>query len=234
MSSQKKAIWYWGKHLLGIFGISAGLALVFLVIQRIGNGDISNGIGELILNTLGFYPYYVLVIGNFAIVMFTLGFFQSYFCVLISMNATRRTVVRGLLVTLAGGILADLGVMWLIWTLLADEMSEMGLSLLPLFAGILFIVASLSVLFGIVAARWGKFGVIIMTVIGLITGGCFGVFIALGGSDIEWLAKMQILDLTKKQAFHFPFMLVFAAGAAAYLLTAVFAQAAVRKIEVRA
>ena len=173
-------------------------------------------------------PFFILVAGIFSTFLIGVTYFQVYFSVLVSMNATRKKTVISILVNIAAMLLGINAVMALIWKLVPNEISETGLRLMPLFIGIMFLAAALCVLLGSVIVRWGKIGMVIFAFVSVVLGVCIGASFAIADSDIISKIIEKLMGIGG-----FNFWIVAAAGIAVYLISGAVSLVMTRKMEVR-
>lgn len=219
---------FWSRQCLSWLAISVLAALFLLILQSMGSE--SPAIGSF----YGFFmtaPFYVISIGAFCGLILSASTFQTMFSVLVSMNATRKAVILGIMLTQAVFILCILAVSAGLWGLGLAQTGEGGemLTLLPLFAAVCFVLAAVGSVVGVVFLRWGKAGVIAMVIICGITGGIIGALFARTDGKLGAAVRKIMLDDLAGRNF-WPFaagsVLVFAAAA-------VFALVATRKAEVK-
>ena len=91
---------YWGKHYLENLSIIFIVAILLMFFIATGAVEVSGGMSDLILESLGLLPYYLCFAASFSVLMVGVGYFQSYFPVLVSMNVTRKSVINGIMVCL--------------------------------------------------------------------------------------------------------------------------------------
>lgn len=175
------------------------------------------------------FPYYIMMTGMFGVFLVGIGYFQTYFQILLSMNSTRKRILGNILFHLALMQLSILGIMGLIWKLAGGDAADAGISLLPLLTGSMFLAGACSVLLGTVMIRWGKIGMILFTLICTLIGGCAGVCtVSISAEQVsKWV---QMLIGMSESVLNCG---VVAAGVIGYLLAGLFAARMTRKIEVR-
>ena len=216
-----KNIKYWGQNFLEGMGISILCAVVFSFFQ-ICRGDYSQGMSVLMIEVLSLFPYYLFFSTAFVILMLVIGYFQVYFSVLVSVNALRKNVARGIGgsigLTAATTILAA-GV---IWKLVPGDIAEAGIKILPLLSGILFLASGIFLIFGGAAAKWGKVGKIIVTILCMGMGAAAGITLAMDSDVIPLIMKLA----------EGHFMPVCMIGVVLYLISCVLVEWMTRKFEV--
>ena len=165
---------YWGRMWLEYMGAVMGIALALMLFFAGGRviypGDGINGIWKTICV---FYPAYLVLSAFFIFSIGTISSFQTYLPVLVSLNATRRESVWGILGYNAGGVMAITAVIALFWMMPSSEVGNVT-ELLLLISGILLMFSGASVLMGAVVGRLGKKGVIIFIIFCAVFGGIFG------------------------------------------------------------
>ena len=190
MKTEKRRWSFWGENFLETLGLAAAGALVIGLVQA-GKGVFTGNAVEWILLILQLYPYYLFLAGIFVLMMEIVGYFQMMISVMISMSATRKSVIWELLLNLAAVILAYILISALIWKLIPGDVSDGGLQLLPLLGGGTLILSALFLLFGGVAVRWGKAGKVIFVILSLISGALIGVTFALNPDVGELVQKLS-------------------------------------------
>lgn len=224
MKTGGKSLKFWGESFLEGIGISAACAAVLAVIQ-VGRGDFSEGIVGLALEVLSLYPYYLFLAGVFVMLMEVIGYFQAVFSILVSMNATRKSVARGITGSVGATILGLIIMAAVIWMLVPGDISEAGLKLLPLLTGILCIMTAVFLIFGGVSVKWGKTGKIIMTIFCVCMGAIAGFTFAMNGDP-------ELVELLMKLAKG-NFVPVMVIGIVLFLASGIFVEIMTRKMEVR-
>lgn len=215
---------FWGSYWLECLGISAGAALIMIFMYGIGSSDPGHGgIGNMFMEELALYPYYLVITGAFIILIVTINYYQLYFSILVSMNCTRKQAAGEVLLATTATILGIAALAAALWLFLPGDIAADGIKILPLLAGLLFIDAALAVVMGIVTVRWGKIGMIIMVLVCTLAGGLAGAWTVLGDA--------RLFDLIGNLQFNF--YAVLGIGIGLYLAAGVFSVAATRKLEVR-
>lgn len=228
-----KKIIYWGKNWLGemamVFVGSLVMLLVFCAGGELGDGQ---GMAAGLRGLCSLFPYYMMIVGGFVLMIMTTSYFQGYFSLLVSMNARRSEVVEGVMGVTAMTILSIMGVSAVLWSLVKNDISAGGMTLLPLFAGVLFGMSGLFGAMGAVITRWGKIGTVIFVLICMAAGGALGASLAMlrDKEDIFAMHRVMITDLPG----WFNFWIVLAVGLVIYLLAGVFILGVMRKQEVKA
>ncbi len=218
-----RGIRFWGRNFLECLGLSLGIALVMNLF--LGFGDINiggQGIGGVLLEELPMLPFQLIAAGAIVIMMVTASYFQLYFSILLSMNSTRKAIAGSIWLTTALVVLALLAAAGVIWKLLPGEAAEAGMRILPLLGGGLFLESAAIIVIAVVAVRWKKAGVTILTICALVCGGCAGAWMVL---------RKEALEVLLRLSFHF--YPVFAAGVVLYLMAGIFLRISTKKLEVR-
>lgn len=215
---------FWGKIWLICIGTAAAAALVLILFAGLQYSDASDVKG-MITTELSVFPYYLFVSGMFVLMVVTVNYFQQYFSVLLSMNCTRRSIAGGIALTNLAVILTICGFSALICRLLPGDVTESTVPLLPLLTGVLLIECAVIMAIGITILRWGKLGIIILVILGLVTGGFCGMLFALNSYAYEWLMELG------SQLNFYP---VLWAGLGLYIIAAVLVRWMTRGAEVRA
>lgn len=225
MNMTMRSIRFWGRLCLEYIGICAGGAIVWLLFMGAGSGDFFGTGNEGILSLAELYPHYLLLIGAVVVLIMGINNFQVYFPIVLSMNATRKSIAWGIVGCMAGTVLGIVFISAIIWGLVPGDVSSSGWKLMPLFTGVLFIIAAFSLLFGVAAIRWGKVGVIVVMIMCALAGAGIGMAVALSDKGIlEFLDSIADGD----------FKLLAAAGIVLYLAAGIFVAKAIRNLEVRA
>lgn len=217
---------FWGKNWLQSMGAALGGGFLFLAVYVIGSRDFSGGVGRMLLDSFQVYPVYVFLVGTFVMAMYGVTWFQTYYSVFVSLSATRREAVVGIVVA-EGAVAAGLaGFMAAFWAVIPG--GGKYLSMMPLVTGILFVVASFAMVLGVAIVRWKKLGVLLAVILYGSCGMAFGITLAMTGDDSGAFRKLQVFDGTAL----WPVLLA-GAGVLLYLLSCVFAVVAMRRSEVR-
>ncbi len=218
MNMWRRSLKYWGKYWLQLMGINLGAGFVLILFLSISNPSMYH---EKLIGFLSLYPYYVMLTAGFTMMLTTISFFQVYYPMLVSLGSTRKSAVLGMLAATAGTVIAILAGSALIWGILGNnDIAKAGISLLPLFGGILFLISAVYLIMGIVKMKWGKIGMIFTIGGCAIGGGIFGMLIAKGGSAMIVEVNFQTI----------PILLI---GLTVYCLVGVVTMLTVKKIEVR-
>lgn len=226
----RKILKFWCGNCLEVLGISAGGALIWFLVISAGTVEYTGNIGEALLEEMEVYPYYLFITGTLIMAMIGINYFQIYFSILLSMSVTRKYIVRGILGSTALSVLGILAIAGLIWKLVPGDISASGWTLMPLFAGALFTAAAFFLILGVVLCRWGKYGVIVLTIVYMLIGACAGMAFALSGFGfITDTVLTAFLPLTKGR-----FELAALAGVVVYLAAWLLIVKATSKMEVRA
>ena len=214
---------FWGKSCMEGLGVSLAVGAVLLVLVAFGQGFYESTYNIPFLLSLS--PYYVLFSGGFCVLTMTIGYFQVYFPVLLSMNATRKHITLGIFLFETGIIAALILLCALIWIVVPGDISQSGMKALPLLCGILLTGAAFGTILGAVITRWGKIGVLIFIVFMFVTGGIGGALAALlCFTNTEFLQRFS--QITGNLALHFIWItlavgivLYAASGLISYLIT---------------
>lgn len=217
---------YWGKHYLENLSIIFMVAVFLMLFLAVGEVEVSEGINYLILESLGLLPYYLCFAASFSVLMVGVGYFQSYFPVLVSMNVTRKSVINGIMVCLLCVIITILLISAVIWRFVPINGIELNMQVLMLFGGIQFLAASFSLFCGYVIARWKKIGTIVIICVSLLVGGSVGASVSIFGN----VGMVELLmDLVQK--FQFTWILVL--GIVVYIMVGIFIRISTSKLEIR-
>lgn len=217
---------YWGKHYLENISIIFIVAILLMFFIATGAVEVSGGMSDLILESLGLLPYYLCFAASFSVLMVGVGYFQSYFPVLVSMNVTRKSVINGIMVCLLCVILTVLLISAMIWYFIPINDTKLNIQMLMLFGGIQFIAASFSLLGGYVIARWKKIGTIVMVCMSLLVGGSVGASVSIFGD-------VGIVELFTDLVEKFQFTWVLVLGMVVYLIVGIFIRLSTSKLEIR-
>ena len=216
---------YWGRMWLEYMGAVMGIALALMLFFAGGRviypGDGINGIWKTICV---FYPAYLVLSAFFIFSIGKISSFQTYLPVLVSLNATRRESVWGILGYNAGGVMAITAVIALFWMMPSSEVGNVT-ELLLLISGILLMFSGASVLMGAVVGRLGKKGVIIFIIFCAVFGGIFGGMAA--------ITAQKPGDFLLDFLMNFQPLWAFILGIGVYVLAGAAAMMLVRKMEVR-
>lgn len=205
------------------------LAVAICIYLFLSFGKSAGSAQDKLKEFLMIFPYYIMMTGMFGVFLVGIGYFQTYFQLLLSMNSTRKRILGNILVHLALMQLSILGIMGLIWKLVGGDAADAGISLLPFLTGSMFLAAACSVLLGTVMIRWGKIGMILFMLICTLIGGCAGVCaVSISAEQVSKWVQMLIGMSESVLSCG-----VAAAGVIGYLLAGLFAAVMTRKIEVR-
>lgn len=217
---------FWGKNWLQSMGAALGGGFLFLAVYVIGSSDYSGGVGRMLFDSFQVYPLYVFLIGDVVMAILGITWFQTYYSVIVSLSATRRETVTGIAAVEAATAVGIAGFMAVFWAVIPG--GGKYLSMMPLFTGIIFVVASFAMVLGVAVVRWKKLGVLLSVILYGSCGMAFGITIGMIDNDAGDIWKLQVFDGT---AF-WPVLLA-GAGVLLYLLSCVFAVVAMRRSEVR-
>lgn len=224
MNMTVRNIKFWGRLCLESLGLSIGASMVWLLFMGAGSDVHFRAGGAGWAGILSLYPYYLLIVGVLFAVIMGATYIQVYLPVVLSMNATRKSIARGMFGCMTGIVMGILAISAAFWKLIPGDISASGWKLMPLFTGMFFIMAAVGLLLGVAAVRWGKVGIIMAIIMCALAGAVAGMTVALSDKGIiEYLISVADGD--------FKFLAV--VGIALYLAVGVFAAKALRKLEVR-
>ena len=184
--SFSRTLSFWGRSCMEGLGISLAGGAILLIFMAFVQGFFESI--DNISFLLSLSPYYLLVSGGFCVLAMTIGYFQVYFPVLLSMNAIRKHITLGIFLFETGMIAALILLCALIWTVVPGDISQSGMKALPLLCGLLLTGAAFGTILGAVIARWGKIGVLIFIGFMFVIGGIGGALVAiLCFTNIEFL-----------------------------------------------
>ena len=226
----KKSVRFWGSNVLEGIGITAGAAAILLLFFGMGGMRGAGDMTDLLLAAAGLYPWYLLIVGVFISLILSVGYFQTYYSVLLSMNVTRKAIVRGIFLCMAATMAGILLLAGLIWYLIPGDISEDARVMLPQIAGGYLILGSIFLVLGAVVLRFGKIGTLIMAAVLMLTGMLAGIFAALSGRGIvaQLMERLQKLVNTGNSS-----LAMILAGVLLYLASGALAALLTRKQEVR-
>lgn len=229
MNTRIKQIFFWGRMCLEAIGTTAATALVMFVVMDVGISEYTQkGMKEMIAQLLPEFGGYIAGVGLFMVIVWTIQYFSLGFSALLSMNATRKSIVCGIMCSLTGIMLALQGFSGIIWKIFPGETSSRGLKILPFLSGGMFALTALFAVGSIVVIKWGQMGGIIMAVMCVLLGGCAGAgFILLGEKD-AWFLQEANLESIPVDAGLFMIM-----GIGLFVCVWILALIATRKTEVR-
>jgi len=170
------------------------------------------------------YPFYLMMVGVFYLMIGEVSYFRSYLPMLISMNATRRRAVLGIIFHQGILLLLLLVLSAFIWMVPGGTGAETA-ELLPVIAGGMLLTGALGIVIGAVSVRWGKIGSLITVIFCMVTGGLCGAGVAFFGKEKAGELVKALLDSS------IWWLLVL--GMVSYILAGIFALVITRKIEVR-
>lgn len=221
-----KSLKFWVRLCAESLGIAIGISLFWLIFVGFGSGGYWGNIGYAFSELLPLYSYYLLISGALVLMIMGITYFQVYFPVVLSMNATRRSVAAGILGCMLGIAAGVLVIAAGIWCLVPGDISSSGWKLMPLFTGALLIIAAIGLLLGIAVGRWGKGGIIMAAVLFGLIGAGAGMSVALFDKNVIMKLIQNFMDMD----FH----LFTAVGIILFAAVSILVLKAVRKMEVRA
>lgn len=224
-----KNLKFWGRFWLEGMGIMVGVSLliIFFVGVQYGDSTVSGGAEWL----LAMYPWYLMFAVFFVLFILSSSAYQVYLSVLVSMNATRRGAVGGMLICMAGLIAGPLALSGGIWTVIENDVAVSGRSLFMSASGCLFAVGGIALFVSGVALRWKRWGKIILSIVMMIVGGAAGAAAALSGSITK-----KVIDISQigvSLSGRTVSMVILAVGVGLYLLASAFTVLITRRMEVR-
>lgn len=233
-----RGVRFWGKNCLVCIGYTAALTLAVTVLRLLtvpvhteqGEALLAASALPYLLQVTAFaFPYMLLVIGVVSMILYVFGYFQTYFSLLISMNVTRRAVVGGLWLSVAGIIAGTMLLSALVWLLTPGEASKAGLTLMPLLTGAFLLLAAVFLLLGAVWSRWGMKRTLLVLLLVIIAATLAGIVLAHTGLRMGIGGPQEITGLLRKQ-IGFGLLV---AGTVSYVLAGLAALRFTKKTEVR-
>lgn len=221
----KRSVKYWGKICLENMGICMALALMLMIFVAAESFDyVEEGVFGGLKASCVLYPYYLILAGEIYLVIGTVSYFQAYLPMLLSMNATRRHAVLGIIFQSAVMILG-IAVLTMVVGLLPLGDDRMPAEYFPVLTGLMLLTGAVGIVMGVVSVRWGKIGRIIVMLAATAMGGFCGAGVVLLGKDKAGVILKVLMDAK--------FVWLVVIGAVVYVLAGAFALAVTRKIEVR-
>ena len=89
----KRSVKYWSRNCLENLGVSMGLSFVLILFFAGGSIRFWGALQSLCI----LYPFYLILTGGFCLMIGGVTYFRSYLPMLLSVNATRRRAVLGIL-----------------------------------------------------------------------------------------------------------------------------------------
>ena len=219
---------FWGRNFLESMGIVLGMTLMMLLFYGMGQNMSTK---TRFLVGLAVLPYYLFLSGAVSIMIIIIGYFQMIFSVLVSMNATRSSVNKGIFFSEAAVIVTITALGGLIWKAFPSDVASDGIKILPLLCGVLFAMTGAGMILGAIIMKWGKFGAIIATIVFLAIGGVGGAGFALTASS-DMMKAFQVMGNTFADGCTIVWT-VLAAGVIIYIISGIFTAFATKKMEVR-
>lgn len=220
---------FWGRSCMEGLGISLAGGIILLILMAFGQGFFESVNNISFLFSLS--PYYILVSGGFCILAMTVGYFQIYFPVLLSMNSTRKHITRGIILCETGMIAGLLCLSALIWTVVPGDISQSGMKILPLLCGMLLTGAAFGTILGAIIARWGKIGVLIFIGFMFVIGGIGGALVAiLCFTNMEFLQRFS--QITGNMELRF-IWIILAVGIILYAVSGLISYLITKKAEAK-
>lgn len=214
---------FWSKETLTGVIISVAMALFIILVSGLST-DTFGASDNMAETAGGIFPYYLMFAGCFVLIMLSIGWFQNAFFLLVSANVTRKRAVNGIFLSLISFMAVILGIIALIWSVSPGDIARDGMKLIWLFAGGFLILGALSTALGAVSLKWGKSGLLIMVLVGLIGGAIIGFCTATSNRTIVELMESCIGR---------NYLPVAVAGILVFLLAYVLVRRVLGKIEVR-
>lgn len=227
MNTKMRKVKFWGKNSLKCIAMSAGTALALYLINGVGSSEYSGSTEAVLMELIALYPYYLLVVGASLMMIICFSYFQTYFSILVSMNATRKSVVGGILASITVTGIVLLLISALIWKMMPGERARLGWKLLPLFTGLFFGMTAYVIVLNVVLGKWRSRGVLLMLLATIVIAAMIGFGAASNGN----IAEMQFVSLSGLAGGNFQWVMIL--GMILYLMAGAFAAAATRKLEVR-
>lgn len=216
---------FWGRNWLICLVSSVVVALALILITVLQMNDVIGNTEEVLVTWLSLFPYYLFIGGIFVLLVVTVNYFQIFFSVLLSMNCTRRAITGGIVLTNGAVIVTICGIAAAIWREASGDIAASAVTLLPLLAGCLFLECAVLMVIGITILRWGKAGMIVLIALGMVSGGFFGVLVAINRNFYTYLQELSL---------HMNFYPVLWVCLGLYILASAFTAAATRNAQVRA
>lgn len=221
-----RSLKFWGRLCAESLGIAIGISMVWLLFMGLSSGEYAGDIGRTLAEWLPLYCYYLLMTGALVLMIMGITYFQVYFPVVLSMNATRKSIAIGILGCMLGIAAGVLLLSAIIWRLVPGEISASGWKLMPLFIGALLSIAAFGLILGVAVGRWGKAGLIMTGVLFGLIGGGAGMSVALFNKSVI----MELVNNFMNRNFH-PLAV---AGIILFAAVSLLVLRATRKMEVRA
>lgn len=218
MSRLKSHIRFWGRNMLENLGLVLLVSLVVLIFAGV---ETVPEAGEGFMGTVRSYPYYMMIIGGFLLMIAVAGYFQYYLPLLVSFNCQRKTVILGIMGSMASTIALMLLISILIWAAGGKEIFDFGI--LPLLTGGLFLENGIGLLFGGIYVKWRKSGMMIFTILAIVCSAGVGAGLAVSRNE----ALMSFLSSFAHS------WLAMGAGILIFLACGFLCIAATKKMEVR-
>ncbi len=216
----KRSVKYWSRNCLESIGVCMVASLVLMLFFAGGSIRFEDAFQFMCI----LYPFYLILTGALYLMIVSVSYFRSYLPMLISMNATRRRAVLGIILHQGIVLLLLLALSAFLWMVPAGNEAGSAELLLAIAGGML-LTEALGILLGAVSARWGKIGGLITAILCMVTGGLCGAGVALLGKEKAGAMIIALLDSSTW------WLLIL--GLTSYVLAGIFALVITRKIEVR-
>lgn len=174
MNNMTKHIKFWSRELLGLFGVSAGISLVMLFFIDVCTRPVDGTAGILRMIFIR-YPFYLFWVGGFMALAWIMGFVQYYFPLLLSMNATRKSIVWGFMITGAVIVAALTAIIYIFWRMAPGDAVFGGVRVIPILGSAFLIAEAFFMVVAAMGIRWGKMFTVLGIVIGAAAGFCFAM-----------------------------------------------------------
>ncbi len=177
---RKNTLPFWGHHILENVGAICALAIALDIVSFLMSYDEIDG--GIVLFFRVSLPTYILAGATFWMFIYVLGFFKTYYPVVLSFQACRSRIHR----EMAFSFLATDLVLFLIMTGVLLILSRLGVEDALIVGvesmGLILIAEGFSLAFAVLYVRYGKVGGVICGLAGALFGGVVGAYMASGNT----------------------------------------------------
>lgn len=219
---------FWAKYILETIWTVVLASVVIFILFNSG-GMQYQGVSDWLATLHVVFPLYLILIGGFLLTLVVMNYFQIYMPMFISMSNTRREVLGSILAAnVLTALLLALAAAALLATSQELPVSAFG-NVFLLGAGWLLGLSGISAALGVATKRWGKLGTLFVILFFMGIGAGVGAGMAMFGNVVR--NGLQMLHGFAEVLRYG--LIAFGVGAGLYVLSAVFAVLALRRMEVK-
>lgn len=182
---RKSTVRFWISQILQNVGMIGVVALILEVFALVGSaGEIEGGYIWFFLSML---PMYIVLAAAFWVFIYILGFFKTYYPVVLSFRAHRGKTHRNFIFCLLTIDALMFVILAVVFAALFHMQVMDALLACSLITGVMLFFEGIGLAFSVLYVRYGKLGVAICALVGAAFGGVFGYVMASGGDAFYWL-----------------------------------------------